>query len=198
MAGRFRKLFQPGRIGTLTLPNRIIMSPMVTHFADEGKVSDRLIGYHAERAKGGAGLLVLEATYPRTIGHPGRVYIWGDAFIPGLKRLTDEVHRWGAKMAIEINPSRGRADEADPISASAVPHPVTGKIPRVLTIEEIQVIEEDFGRSVVRAREAGFDAVMIHGGGGYLISEFLSPRTNHRTDLYGGNIQNRARLAESG
>lgn len=193
--GFFTKLFQPGKIGSLSVANRIAMAPMVTHFAEGGAVSDRMIGYYAERTKGGAGLLVLEASYPRKVGHPGRVHIWGDAFIPGLKRLTDEIHRFGGKIAIEINPSRGRVDEADPISASPVPHPVTGRIPRALTVEEIRGLEEDFGRSVARARESGFDAVMIHAGTGYLISEFLSPRVNLRKDAYGGDIRGRARLA---
>jgi len=193
--GSFKKLFQPGTIGTLSIANRIIMAPMVTHYAEEGAVSERMIAYYAERTIGGAGLLVLEATYPRTIGHPGRVHLWSDAFIPGLKKLTDEIHSCGGKIAIEINPSRGRVDEADPISASHVPHPVTGRIPRALTVEEIQKLEEDFGRSIIRSREAGFDAVMIHGGTGYLISEFLSPRTNLRSDGYGGDIRGRARLA---
>ncbi|MBU1205634.1 MAG: FAD-dependent oxidoreductase [Proteobacteria bacterium] len=179
----------------MKLANRVIMAPMVTHYAQEGAVTERMIAYYAERALGGAGLLVLEATYPRTIGHPGRVHIWSDAFIPGLKKLTEEVHRCGGKIAIEINPSRGRVDEADPVSASNVPHPFTGKIPRALSLAEIKELEEDFGGSVVRAREAGFDAVMIHGGTGYLISEFLSPRINLRGDIYGGDIQGRARLA---
>ena len=191
----FTKMFQPGKIGTLSVPNRIVMAPMVSHFAEAGMVTDRMIGYYAERTKGGTGLLVLEATYPRTIGHPGRVCIWGDQFIPGLRRLTDEIHRCGGKFAIEINPSRGRVDEADPISASNVPHPLTGKIPRALTVEEIRALEEEFGKAVTRAREAGFDAVMIHGGTGYIITEFISPRTNLRKDAYGGSIQNRARLA---
>ena len=191
----FTKLFQPGKIGNLSVPNRIVMAPMVSHFAEAGMVTDRMIGYYAERIKGGTGLLVLEATYPRTIGHPGRVCIWGDQFIPGLKRMTDEIHRLGGKFAIEINPSRGRVDEADPISASNVPHPVTGKIPRALTVEEIRALEEEFGKAVARAREAGFDALMIHGGTGYIITEFISPRTNLRKDEYGGSIRNRARLA---
>jgi 2,4-dienoyl-CoA reductase-like NADH-dependent reductase (Old Yellow Enzyme family)/thioredoxin reductase len=191
----FTKLFQPGKIGTLSVPNRIVMAPMVSHFAEAGMVTDRMIGYYAERTIGGTGLLVLEATYPRTIGHPGRVCIWGDQFIPGLKRMTDEIHRLGGKFAIEINPSRGRVDEADPISASNVPHPLTGKVPRALTVEEIRALEEEFGKAVTRAREAGFDALMIHGGTGYIITEFISPRTNLRKDAYGGSIQNRARLA---
>lgn len=191
----FKKLFQPGKIGKLTLANRIAMAPMVTHFAEAGGAGDRMIGYYAERAKGGAGMVILEASYPRRVGHPGRVHIWGDEFIPGLKRLTTEVHRAGGKIAIEINPSRGRVDEADPISASPVPHPVTGKVPRALTVEEIRNLEEEFGRSVARAREAGFDAVMIHAGTGYLLSEFLSPRINLRQDAYGGDVRGRARLS---
>jgi 2,4-dienoyl-CoA reductase-like NADH-dependent reductase (Old Yellow Enzyme family)/thioredoxin reductase len=190
----FQKLFRPGKIGKLTIANRIIMAPMVTHYAAEGSVTDKLIAYYAERAIGGTGLITLEASYPRTGGHPGRIHVWSDTFIPGLRRLTDEVHRCGAKIAIEINPSRGRADEADPISASNVPHPVTGIVPRALDLAEIKTLEEDFGRSVIRAREAGFDAVMIHGGSGYLISEFLSPRINLRKDAYGGDLKGRCRL----
>ncbi len=189
------KLFQPGAIGSLKITNRIIMSPMITHYTREGAVTDRLIAYYAERAIGGTGLIVLEASYPRTGGHPGRVHIWNDTFVPGLRRLTEEIHSCGGKIAIQINPSRGRGDEADPISASNIPHPVTGVVPRALNLAEIKKLEEDFGRSVIRAREAGFDALMIHGGSGYLISEFLSPRINLRKDAYGGNIQGRARLA---
>ena len=191
----FKRLFQSGRIGKLTLANRIAMAPMVTHFAENGQASSRMSAYYAERAKGGAGLVVLEASYPREVGHPGRVHIRGDEFIPNLQKLTSEVHRAGGKIAMEINPSRGRVDSADPISPSAVPHPITGKIPRVLSTEEIRAIEEDFGRSVARARKAGFDAVMIHAGTGYLISEFLSPRINLRKDAYGGDLRGRARLA---
>lgn len=193
--GFFEKLFQPGKIGFLNIANRIIMAPMVTHYAKEGAATERMISYYAERAIGGTGLIILEAAYPRTGGQPGRVHIWNDTFIPGLRQLTDEVHRLGGKIAIEINPSRGRADEKDPISASKIPHPLTGIIPRVPDLAEIRKLEKDFGKSVVRAKEAGFDAVMIHGGSGYLISEFLSPRTNQRRDGYGGDVRGRARLA---
>ena len=182
-----QKLFRPGKIGTLTIANRIIMAPMVTHYAAEGSVTDKLIAYYAERAIGGTGLITLEASYPRTGGHPGRIHVWSDTFIPGLRRLTDEVHRCGAKIAIEINPSRGRADEADPISASNVPHPVTGIVPRALDLAEIKTLEEDFGRSVIRAREAGFDAVMIHGGTWLPHQRIpLSPYQPQKRCLWGG------------
>jgi len=168
---------------------------MVTRLSMNGAVTDKLIAYYAERAIGGTGLIILEASHPRTGGVPGRIHIWKDSFIPGLKKLTDEIHRCGAKMAIEINPSLGRSAPADPISASNVPHPVTGIVPRALTVSEIKKLERDFGRSTIRAREAGFDAIMVHGGSGYLISEFLSPRTNLRKDSYGGDIEGRSRLA---
>jgi len=190
----FERLFEPGRIGTLDLANRIIVAPMVTHYSKDGYVTDKMIRYYAERARGGAGLVVLEAAYPRKGVNPGRIHIWDDSFVPGLKRLTDSLHQWGGKVAIQINPSRGRSDAADPVSASTVPHPRTGKVPRALTPAEIRGLVEDFGRGVLRAREAGFDAVMIHGASGYLISEFLSPRANRRNDAYGGDIAGRSRF----
>ena len=91
----FKNLFQPGKIGKLTVANRIAMAPMVTHFAEAGGAGSRMIGYYAERAKGGAGIVILEASYPRRVGHPGRVHIWGDEFIPGLKRLGKKIGALG-------------------------------------------------------------------------------------------------------
>src|SRR5512136_3174563 len=88
----FKKLFQSGKIGKLTIANRIIMAPMVTHYAKDGAVTEKLIAYYAERAIGGTGLIILEASHPRTGGVPGRVHIWNNTFVPGLKRLTDEIH----------------------------------------------------------------------------------------------------------
>jgi 2,4-dienoyl-CoA reductase-like NADH-dependent reductase (Old Yellow Enzyme family) len=192
----FRKLFQPGRIGSLEVKNRIIFPPMITlYVTPEGGVTERLIDHYVERARGGAGLVVIESSYPRPSGYPGRIYLNNDKLIPDLRRLVEAVHREGAKVICEINPHRGRADEYDPASASVVPHPFTGVIPRQLTVTDIKKLEEAFGEGVRRAKEAGYDGIMIHGGTGYLISEFLSPRTNKRTDEYGGDIRGRARFA---
>ena len=192
----FLKLFESGRMGRLELKNRIIFPPIVTRYmSEEGNISDRLIDYYAERARGGAGLIVIEASYPRSSGYPGRIYLNDDKFIPGLRRLVEAVHRSGAKIVCEVNPHRGRADEHDPASPSNIPHPFTGITPRALSVPEIRKLEEDFGDGVRRVKEAGFDAVMIHGATGYLVSEFLSPLVNKRTDEYGGNIEGRARLA---
>ena len=192
----FTKMFEPGRIGRLELKNRIVFPPMITRYmSEDGSISDRLIDYYAERAKGGAGLIVIEASYPRSSGYPGRIYLNDDRFVPGLRRLVDAVHRGGARIVCEVNPSRGRADEHDPASASNVPHPYTGVVPRSLSVPEIKRLEEDFGEGVRRVKEAGFDSVMVHGATGYLVSEFLSPLINRRTDEYGGDIKGRARLA---
>jgi len=192
----FTKLFKPARIGSLEVKNRIVLSPMITLYkTEEGAVSDRLIDYYAERAKGGAGLIVTEASYPRAGGYPGRIYLSDDKFIPGLRRLTDAVHREGAKIICEINPHRGRADEHDPASASPVPHPFTGVVARQVSIADIKSFVESFGEGVRRAKEAGYDGVMIHGASGYLVSEFLSPLINKRTDEYGGDIKGRAKFS---
>jgi 2,4-dienoyl-CoA reductase-like NADH-dependent reductase (Old Yellow Enzyme family)/thioredoxin reductase len=189
----FQALFSPGRIGKLLLRNRIVMAPMVTRLASDGRVTPDLIEYYAERARGGTALIVVEAAYLRQ--HPGRLSIHDDVFLPGLASLASAVHAEGCAIAIEINPGRGRVDEVDPASASAVPHPASGGRVRALTLDDIELLKEAFGTGVARAKEAGLDAVMIHGASGYLVSEFLSPRTNLRQDAYGGDLRARARLA---
>lgn len=193
---KFPKLFETGYIGSLQLKNRIIMPPMVAgYMTAEGQVSDQLISYYTARAAGGAALIVVESSYPRSTGYPGRIYVNDDNCIPGLRRLVENIHHAGAKAAIQMNPHRGRADEHDPASSSVVPHPWTGVIPRELTVNEIKELIEEFGEGARRAKEAGFDAIMIHGASGYIVSEFLSPRINKRADEYGGDIKGRAKFA---
>lgn len=189
----FPRLFEPGQIAGITLKNRIVMAPMGTRLAQEGAVTDPQIDYYVERAKGGVGLIIIECTYVRA--KPGRPCISGDQFIPGLRRLTDAIHTSGAKVAIQINTNRGRVDPVEPMSPSGVPHPDTGMRPKILSIDEIEKMVEEFGDAAVRAKKAGFDIIEVHGAHGYLIAEFLSPLTNKRTDKYGGNIQSRTRFA---
>jgi len=195
MSAKFEHLFSPIHIGSLALINRIAMAPMVTHLTDNGYVTPELISYYARRGEGGAGLIVLEAAYPCPKEQPGRLAVYNDKFLPGLTELVNTVHNTGAKVALEINPGRGRSDDVDPVSASEIDHPLTGIKARALSLEEIEQIIEDFGRGVDRTKRAGFDAVMIHGGHGYLVSEFLSPRINKRQDKYGGDLKGRARIA---
>ncbi len=192
----FSKLFEPGSIGNLGLRNRIVFPPIITRFMTEkGEISDRLINYYAERARGGAAMVVIEASYPRASGYPGRIYLNDDKFIPGLRRLVEAVHREGAKIVCELNPHRGRADDHDPASPSDVPHPFKNVTPRPLSIPEILKLEEDFGAGARRVKASGFDGILIHGATGYLVSEFLSPLVNKRTDVYGVDLKGRARFA---
>lgn len=193
---QLKKLFEPGEIGNLKLKNRIIMAPMLTRFTTaEGGITDKMIDYYVERARGGCGLLTVESSCPSSGGYPGRIYVDSDKAIPGLKRLVDAVHDNGAKIVIEFNPHRGRSDEFDPATASECIHPKTGGKVRALSNAEIKKLVVEFGEGTRRAREAGFDGIMVHGGSGYLISEMLSPRINKRTDEYGGDSRNKARFS---
>ncbi|MFC1963978.1 FAD-dependent oxidoreductase [Chloroflexota bacterium] len=196
MQKKFKNLFHSGKIGNLEIKNRLVMPPMVVCYATEqGFVSERQIDYYAERARGGVGMVVVEASFPRVGGYPARICLSHDKYIPNLTKLSDVIHKGGAKAIIEINPHRGRADEIDPASASDIPHPITGVRPRVLSIADIEKFVAEFGDGVRRAVAAGFDGIMIHGAHGYIVNEFLSPLTNKRTDEYGGDITNRTRLA---
>ncbi len=191
---QFANLFESGRIGKLQLKNRIISSPVLSRYASEdGSVSDRMIDYYTERARGGCGLVIVESSYPRR--YPGRISLYDDRFIPGLGKLAKAIHDAGAKVAIQINPHRGRADEVDPASASEATHPKTGIKARAMSIADIQKLEEEVAQAAARVKRAGFDCIMIHGGSGYIISEFLSPRTNKRLDDYGGDTRKRAKFA---
>jgi 2,4-dienoyl-CoA reductase-like NADH-dependent reductase (Old Yellow Enzyme family)/thioredoxin reductase len=190
----FTKLFEPGRIGKIDLKNRIVFPPMVTHMATvEGDVTDQLIDYYAERARGGVGLIVIEGSFPSPIGHPKRIALDHDRRIPGLQRLVEAIHKEGAKVVIEVNTHMGRQDQY-PMSPSDVPHPITGVKPRPATLADIKKLEEEYGEAAKRVKEAGFDGIMIHGGTGYLVAEFLSPLVNRRTDEYGGDFRGRARF----
>lgn len=190
----FIRLFAPGRIGPMTLANRLCMAPIGTRYADDdGCVTGRQIDFYAERARGGVGLVLVEATYI----HPyrGRMLASDDRHIRGLARLADAIHEGGAKACLQIQTRRGRSDAHDPVAPSPVAHPRTGRVPRAVTVAEIEAIAADFAQAALRAQRAGFDGIEIHGASGYLLNEFLSPLANRRTDAYGGALENRARLA---
>lgn len=191
----FANLFEPGKIGKLDLKNRIVFPPLATHMAtDEGDVTDQLIDYYAERARGGVGLVVIEGSFPNPIGHPKRIALDHDRRIPRLQRLAEAIHKKGAKTVIEVNTHMGRQDQ-HPMSPSDIPHPITGVKPRPATLADIKKLKEEYGEAARRVKEAGFDGIMIHGGTGYLVAEFLSPLVNRRTDQYGGDVRGRARFA---
>jgi 2,4-dienoyl-CoA reductase-like NADH-dependent reductase (Old Yellow Enzyme family)/thioredoxin reductase len=181
-------------VGKLHLKNRFVMPPMITHYATpQGYMSDRQIAYYATRAKGGVGLIIVEGTAvsPEGKGSPLWACLHDDSFIPALRRLTEIAHGHGAKILIQLAHA-GRQTSASftgiqPVAPSSTSCPFSGEVPRILTIEEIQGLIKKFAQAASRALRGGFDGVEIHGANGYLIHQFLSPRTNLRSDSYGGD-----------
>jgi len=201
------RLFKPIEIGGVEIRNRIVMSPMVTHFAsDRGTVSERLIDYYVERAKGGVGLIITEACYVRADGRRKkyRLSISKDDDIQGLRKLTQAVRKCGAKIGAQLVHGGRVCFSADideiPVSASSIPGPLTGgdfhigNIPRTLRKDEINDLVLCFGEGARRALEAGYDFIQIHAGHGYLINNFLSPESNKREDVYGGSLEKRMKF----
>ena len=201
-SAHFPKLFEPIKIQNVEFRNRIVMPSMENGFAEEnGTVSERTIAYYRERAKGGAGWIIVEATYIAQQGRARRfqLAVDRDETIPGLKRLVDAVHSHGAKISLQINHAGRQASSALSgeriVSASPIACTPKGEVPKPLEKEEINKIIASFGRAAFRAKEAGFDGVEIHGAHGYLIHQFVSSLSNQRTDDYGGTLKNRMRLA---
>src|SRR5688572_20544733 len=200
-------LFSPKRIGAVEIPNRIVMPAMTTRLADgEGYVTDATIAYFGARAAGGTGLVTVEMASPEKVGRHRfhELGIYDDRFIPGLRRLTDALHAEGAKASIQLGHAGGHTREdicgEPPIAPSAVPHYVfelTGETitPLEMTQARIAQTTRAFVEAAARAQTAGFDMVELHVAHGYLLSQFLCPEENHRTDEYGGSIANRARLS---
>jgi dimethylglycine catabolism A len=197
-------LFQEGTIGNLQLKNRLVQAPMHSRFATEfGEVDDRLIAYLEARARGGVGMIILENTaidwvYGRAAGNPVRID--DDVFVTGLHDLVQAVHRGGAKIASQLhhagrqNMSVNIVGGAAPLAPSPIQSKVGGDPPKEMTLEDIERVIDEFRQGARRTRQAGFDAVEIHGAHGYLPTQFLSPATNHRTDDWGGSFENRARF----
>ncbi|MFC1895226.1 FAD-dependent oxidoreductase [Thermodesulfobacteriota bacterium] len=196
-----RRLFSPLRIGEIELENRIVLLAMHLGYAENGYVDDRMVRFYQERARGGAGLIIVGGAYvsPLGIGGMNFLSIDDDRYVPGMKRLTDAIHAEGAKTALQLFHAGRYAYSfligQQPVSASDVPSRMSGDTPRPLSVEEIREIVLLFTEGARRAREAGFDAVELSGATGYLISQFLSPYTNRRSDEYGGTRENRMRFA---
>ena len=186
----------------MTLKNRVVMMPMGSDFAGhDGKLSDEHIKYYELRARGGTGLIMVEnvcVKYPEGSNGTTQLRLDKDCYIPRLFTLTEACHRQGALMGIQINHAGASAMSSrigmQPVSASRFPSKAGGEIPRGLSKEEIASIAKDYGTAAKRAVNAGFDVVEIHAGHSYLISQFLSPTTNDRTDEFGGSAEKRARF----
>ena len=203
-----RKLFEPIKIGQMELKNRIVLAAMVANFANEdGAVTDKLVAYHANIARGGCGLNVTESSHVSLEGKriTQALGAYDDKLIPGFRELTEAVHAEGGKIAQQIHHGGRECSSTitglQPLGPSSLASRHTGisekaDMPREMTLEDIGIIISKFGDAGKRAREGGFDAVEIHGAHGYLINQFLSPYANKRNDRYGGDIYGRSRFLQ--
>ncbi len=201
---KYTSLFSPIQIKDVVMNNRIVMTPMGTNFGEtDGGMSFLHINYYEQRAQGGAGLIIVEnacVKFPEGSNGTTQIRIDHDNFIPRFFKLCENVHKYGTKIAIQLNHAGASAVESrismQPVSASNLPNKKGGAAPRKLSVEEIESIADDYAAAAKRAQIIGFDMIEIHAGHSYLISQFLSPLTNDRTDEYGGCPENRARFAK--
>ena len=195
-------LFEKIKIGQMTVKNRLSMSAMDLGFTSDGAINDRIIEFYRARAKGGVGIIVVGGCYPEIHGKVWKSIIGldKDEFIPGLKRLTDTIHEYDVRVAVQLlHGGRSAASfftKMQPVAPSALIYRSIKQEPHALTVPEIKRVIDNYVSATLRAKKAGFDAVELHGGMGYLINQFLSRATNKRDDEYGGNLQNRVRFAE--
>lgn len=192
-------LFNKISIKNINFKNRIVMPPMVIGWSDNsGNVSDDHVDYYKKRAKGGCGLIILEAHSVTKNGRlaDNQLGIWDDIHIEGLKKIADVCHKYDAKVIVQINHAGLKTPKSVSDTAYA-PSDIKYNDANVkaLTIDQITKLQNDFLKAAKRARKAGLDGVEIHGAHGYLIGQFMSPITNKRDDKYGGDINNRARFA---
>lgn len=207
MGNNFKKLFMPGYIRNLEIPNRVVMAPMGTGFAElDGSFSQRQVDYYAARARGGVGLIIVEGTRVERLIDPSFPKLpFGaadsDSLIASMADLAEAVHDYGAKIAMQLTVGFGRQGstvrpESPPVSASAVPSFMNPNVLcRSLTAEEIGCLVEASGMAAYRAMIAGFDMVEVHAHAGYLLDQFLSSVWNKRDDEYGGDLGSRMRFA---
>ena len=195
------EIFTPCTIGPITLRNRTIRSAAFENMCYGNKPSQDLFNYHTAVARGGIGMTtVAYASVNRSgVSFDGQLWM-RDEIIPDLKRLTDAIHAEGAKASIQLghcgNMTHFYTCGGIPVGASTGFNLYSPTFVRKLKKREILALVDDFGKAVDLARKAGFDCVEIHAGHGYLISQFLSPYTNHRHDEYGGSLQNRMRFMQ--
>ena len=196
---KYPQLFSPITIRKHEIPNRVVLAPMGTRYNNhDGSVSERYVNYMRARAQGGAGLLITENTHLRhEYTQTSSIGAYHDRLICGMSRLPHAVHPFGSKIILQISIHGGTAQErvigTQPMAPSAIESPIYPQIPRELRIEEIEELIDAYVQGAWRGWRAGFDGVEVHAAHGYLLTQFVSPHTNHRTDAYGGNFENRMR-----
>ncbi|TFJ46972.1 2,4-dienoyl-CoA reductase [Carnobacterium divergens] len=201
----YEAIFEPLTVKRMTLKNRVIMPPMGTNFANmDGSFNNEHITYYEQRAKGGTGLITLENAcidYPMGTNGTTQLRIDNDQYLPGLWKFNEVMHSYGACTSVQINHAGAsayglRLEGKQAVSASNIPSKKGNAVPRPLLKEEILEIVKKYGEAANRAQRAGFDCVEIHAGHSYLVSQFLSPLYNQRTDEFGGSPENRSRFAK--
>ena len=203
-------LFDPITVGSLHLPNRIIMAPLTRNRSTmPGRVPNALMrDYYVQRASAGAIITEATSVTPEGVGYPATPGIWSDEQVAGWRAITEAVHDAGGRILLQLwhvgrisDPSYH--DGRPPVAPSAIRpaghvsllRPMRDYVtPRPLETEEVEAVVEAFRKGAENAKAAGFDGVEIHGANGYLLDQFLQDSTNKRTDRYGGSIENRARL----
>jgi len=194
------KLFEKTRIKGLTLPNRFIRSATWEGMAaEEGSCTRRLMDTMVQLAQGGVGLIMTGHAYVTTEGQASlrQLGVYSDDLVPGLAQMTAAVHAAGGKIVLQLAHAGCQADEeltGRQAVGPSILHTENGPMGREMTQEEIRRVIDAFGRGAVRAARAGFDGVQIHAAHGYLLSQFLSPFFNQRSDEYGGSLENRRRI----
>ena len=205
MSDPLAPLWEPIEIGGVEIPNRILVSAHQTHFSleEHNLIGDRYIAYMEERARGGAGLLVTEAggVHPST-AREGLIDLYRPEILPGLKRLGVAVQSQGSRLFAQLShmgnqdPGTSLLDEWHPVVApSPLPSVVYGRVAKEMDAADIAAVVAGYGEAASNAEAAGLDGAEISAGHGYLVCQFLSPTTNHRTDEYGGSTENRCRFA---
>ncbi len=196
----FERLLSPIRIGALELPNRVLMPAMQLNMSPKSKVTDQMVDFFVERAKGGVGLIIIGACTinPQAGGH-FFLSAKSEEDLPGLTRLASAIRDAGGRAGLQLYHGGSYVhsfliQEGSPVSASPVVSGLTGETPKELETGEVEALVDDFVRAAELTRRAGFDCCEICGSAGYIISQFLSPRTNKRTDAYGGDEERRMRF----
>ncbi len=195
-----RLLFTPIKIGTLTVPNRIVFSAHLTNYAEDCMPTDRHAYYYRERARGGVGLIITEehSTHPTDHPYEKLIHAFHPHVIPGYRRITDMVHREGTPIFAQINHNGGQSSglftRLPAWAPSALADPMFREVAKAVEHEDIQEIIQGYARVADYTRQGGFDGIELQCSHSSIVRQFLSRSTNHRTDEYGGSLENRMRL----
>ncbi|MEI5995223.1 FAD-dependent oxidoreductase [Candidatus Enterococcus mansonii] len=201
---KYPKLFSEGKIGKMTIKNRIVLPAMGINMSNQGYVNEAIINHYTERAKGGVGLVIVEVTCvdaPQGLNTSNMLVIDDDKYIEGMGRLAASIHKYEAKCLLQISHTgrgaRRKITGKQPVGPSSVAMPYTfmmglsNETPKMLTVEEIQAIEDKYAQAALRAKKAGFDGIQLHSIGYYMGEQFLNSKSNTRTDEYGGSKEKR-------